>query len=551
MKLQSAAPLMLVRYLTACYSGWLRATAAALLLYPLFACGDSTAPEPPLPPVGAVVLEASNTELGVGDVVQVMATVLDTSGVVLQGRAVTWSSSDALVASVTASGLATAVGPGSATLTATSGGVSGQLTFTVQLGECRSAVTQPTTPGQTHDDSLSSFECVLLEGPFADGWQFTVTEQTGILFSMTSSDFDAFLLVTDPEVTVAVAFDDDSGEGHDAQFFHQFDPGTYIVWATSATRTGTGAYRLTSEIIEVASCDTPVGSIGPGDSTTGSLSFSSCLRNGAISDPWSLTVSEGERLGIELASSDFDTVLEITDGAGQTVAFDDDGGQGTNSLIVRDFVAGDYTVWVTSFGGGRTGNYSLSVAVTPVLPGVLFAQPPENVGINYGAAHYADDFTLSGGATIEEFWWWGSTGANTTTAIRLFADNGNGAPALEPFWEVLNPDVQSTATTIAPRGPGPVYLNQATLSNVPALQAGTRYYVSISGPDTWLSSTAFGVEWWSRAQETDPWSNASSTNPNNLSFRLIGLPESHSASQVLTMEKPAPGWMRVLGGLLP
>lgn len=125
---------------------------------------------------------------------------------------------------------------------------------------CRSEVTRPTTPGQTHDDSLMSSDCVLLEGPYADGWEFTLAEPTAIVFTMTSSVFDAVLLVTDPQLDF-LAFDDDSGGGTDARIFYQFDSGTYIVWATSFASGVTGMYRLTSEIVEVASCDVPVGSI--------------------------------------------------------------------------------------------------------------------------------------------------------------------------------------------------------------------------------------------------------------------------------------------------
>jgi hypothetical protein len=516
--------------LTFCYATRLRrrnrlivAIWALLLAVPLFACSDGTSPEPAPPPVGAVALGASRTELQIGEVMQLIATVLDTSGVVLQGRSVTWSSSDPQVLSVTGGGLVSAVSPGLATVRATSGGISGTLSITVLSGACRADITRPITPGQTHDDSLAPYDCVLLEEPFADGWEFTLTEQTSIVFTMRSSQFDALLLVTDPAITVGFAFDDDGGGGTDARLFHTFDPGTYILWATSVRSGSTGTYRLTSQVVEVASCDTPVGSIGPNTSVTDSLSFTDCARNGTISDPWSLSLATNARLAIGLSSSDFDPLLEVTDGSGRRVAINDDGGEGFNSLITADFAAGEYTVWVTSFGGSLTGRYSLTVSEP--LPRGLFRQAPENIGINYGAPHYADDFTLAESATIREFRWWGSDGSNTTSAVRLFADNGNGAPEVHPFFEVLNPAIESFATNVAPRGPGPVFQNRATLSDLPVLEAGTRYYISISGPHSWLSSTAPGSEWWSRSQETDAWRNASATNPNNLSFELIGTSE--------------------------
>ncbi len=167
--------------------------------------------------------------------------------------------------------------------------------------------------------------------------------------------------------------------------------------------------------------------------------------------------------------------------------------------------------------------HSVNHEFTPSTTGQLFVQPPQDAGVNYGAPHYADDFTLNNSTTIEEFRWWGADGSKSTTAIRIFADDGSGAPERNPLFEVLNPTVlTSLATNVVPRvSTLPVFENRATLSNVPVLLEGTRYYISISGPRFWLSSTAPGSEWWSRAAESDAWSNAAARNPNNLAFELF------------------------------
>jgi hypothetical protein len=347
---------------------------------------------------------------------------------------------------------------------------------------------------------------------------------------MTSSVFDAVLLVTDPALTTLFALDDDSGGGTNASLFYSFEAGAYIVWATSFKSGSTGAYRLTSEMVEVESCDTPVGSVALNESVTDSLSLTSCRRNGAISDPWLLSLSADARLSIALTSPDFDTMLEVTDSTGQTVATDDDGLDGTNSLVIADFGAGEYTVWVTSYGGGEVGAYSL--AVSEVVSEELFLQPPEDNGVNYGSPQWADDFVLNEAATLQELRWWGSDGDGTTATVRLFADNGIGAPQIFPFYEVLNPVVQSTPTDVVPRGLGPVYENRVAFSSEPLLHAGIRYYVSISGPGSWLSSTAPGSEWWSRSQDSEAWRNAAATNPNNLAFQLFGVAPGIPTSEV-------------------
>jgi len=67
----------------------------------------------------------------VGQTVQLTATPKDASGNPLSGRAVTWSSSDTTVATVSRTGFVTAKGAGTATITATSEGKSGTATITV------------------------------------------------------------------------------------------------------------------------------------------------------------------------------------------------------------------------------------------------------------------------------------------------------------------------------------------------------------------------------------------------------------------------------------
>lgn len=160
----------------------------------------------------------------------------------------------------------------------------------------------------------------------------------------------------------------------------------------------------------------------------------------------------------------------------------------------------------------------------PAVPEAVFAQPPQDQGVNYVGSHYADDFTLPASTTISEFRWWGGDGSSTG-AIRIFADDGSGSPAATPLFEVLNPTVVAdSAASVVPRvATIPVFENRATLSNVPTLTAGTRYYVSISILGFWLSSNAPGTEWWWRTGAADPWTNASSTNPNNLAFELLGV----------------------------
>src|SRR3989475_9643098 len=76
-------------------------------------------------PVASVTVSPASVNILVGATVQLTATLKDSAGHVLSGRTVSWTSGDPVVATVSASGLVTGLTVGTATITATSEGVSG------------------------------------------------------------------------------------------------------------------------------------------------------------------------------------------------------------------------------------------------------------------------------------------------------------------------------------------------------------------------------------------------------------------------------------------
>ncbi len=82
-------------------------------------------------PVTSVAVSPRTGALIVGQTLQFSATTAAAGGQTLTDRAVTWTSSAAGIASVSSTGLVTAIAPGNATITATSEGVSGTATVTV------------------------------------------------------------------------------------------------------------------------------------------------------------------------------------------------------------------------------------------------------------------------------------------------------------------------------------------------------------------------------------------------------------------------------------
>ena len=82
-------------------------------------------------PVATVTVTPAVASILVGVTLQLTATLRDSAGNLLTGRSVTWATSDAALAAVSATGLVTGGAAGLATITATSGGKSGTAAITV------------------------------------------------------------------------------------------------------------------------------------------------------------------------------------------------------------------------------------------------------------------------------------------------------------------------------------------------------------------------------------------------------------------------------------
>jgi uncharacterized protein YjdB len=80
----------------------------------------------------------------VGVSAPLQAQTLDADGIVLSGRAIVWTSSNPAVATVSANGTVSGVAAGAATVTASSGGRSGQAAVTVTLPPVQTVVVTPT-----------------------------------------------------------------------------------------------------------------------------------------------------------------------------------------------------------------------------------------------------------------------------------------------------------------------------------------------------------------------------------------------------------------------
>ncbi|HEY3011153.1 MAG TPA: Ig-like domain-containing protein [Gemmatimonadales bacterium] len=104
-----------------------------LALFGITACGggDDGGSNAPPAPVASVTIIPSTLPLTVGETQQLTAVLRNAAGTELTGRTVTWTTSDATVATVSTSGLVSALSTGSATIEASSEGQTGTAAVTV------------------------------------------------------------------------------------------------------------------------------------------------------------------------------------------------------------------------------------------------------------------------------------------------------------------------------------------------------------------------------------------------------------------------------------
>ncbi|MDQ2767227.1 MAG: Ig-like domain-containing protein, partial [Gemmatimonadota bacterium] len=116
-----------------------------------------------LPPANAVIVSPSTVALLVTQQQQLTGTVTDAAGQPLSGQTITWQSNNTAVATVSSTGLVTAVLPGAAIITGTSGAVSGVANVTVSLVPVRRVTVTPDALTFTQGDAGTQLVVALLD----------------------------------------------------------------------------------------------------------------------------------------------------------------------------------------------------------------------------------------------------------------------------------------------------------------------------------------------------------------------------------------------------
>lgn len=185
-----------------------------------------------------------------------------------------------------------------------------------------------------------------------DGETFSLEiEESGLyIVAMDSQSFDTYLELSGNGVNME---DDDGGEGTNSRLQAVLDPGSYEITTRSYSGSGAAGLFNLSVASESLPGDGTLRSDGPveaGETVSGLLQGNSA--------EYTLTVEETGLYSFAAESESFDTTIQV-EGNDMSLS-DDDGGNGTNSLLEAPLEAGEYRVRVESYGNG-SGLFTLDV----------------------------------------------------------------------------------------------------------------------------------------------------------------------------------------------
>ena len=267
---------------------------------------------------------------------------------------------------------------------------------------------------------LASGDGTLSSGEFVDAWTLNARAGETYTVRLNSSDFDPYLMVRGPGDLREDNDDDASVRGSNASRITFTAPtsGVVTVSATSYRPGESGAYQLSMEGGSGAAPSRPQAPVATqaalrvGETRQGRLaSGARTLPSGEYVNDFAFEGRRGQQLDLRLNSTDFDPYVQISGPDGFSRFNDDSEEGGVNSRLLVTLPAdGRYVISATSFQGGESGAYTLSVAdganyqpAAPATPGVQPAAQTADmtIGQTVSGVLQAGDQTFDTGEYVD------------------------------------------------------------------------------------------------------------------------------------------------------
>jgi hypothetical protein len=233
------------------------------------------------------------------------------------------------------------------------------------------------------EGELSDSDPTVLGSP-AQAWAFEGTAGQSRTVDLESDDFDPYLMIEGPGLEEWLFDDDGAGRCNSRVTIEFPQTGVYRVVA-STLGSGTGAYRLVAteepgprsdeSCVPPTSDDAPeydveavrvVGSLAWEETREGSLTGDEPEYGDRLMQAWTLEGQAGERIAIEMRSSDFDSYLYLAGPGFDDPTYNDDGAGNLNSRLCVELPAdGSYRVLAGPYSGGEAGQlYTITASRT-------------------------------------------------------------------------------------------------------------------------------------------------------------------------------------------
>lgn len=322
------------------------ALAFALMSALLSACGGDSKTDPgdptgPTGPTGvtvaSVTVEGLTAPLALGATAQLTARVTGSNGQQLTDRTVSWSSSDVAVATVSNTGLLTAVRGGTATITATVESRSGSITATVNNPVPTVTAITPTT--------------------------LEIGQGANLIVSGTNFVPGASIRVNGNAVTTNFV----SSSSLTATLAPQGTAGTLAISVANPTPGGGASGSINLTITNPPPAGPCTQSITLGQNLfsqpqSGVLTNTDCqLSSGAYTDIYRIQLTFPLTLRVVMTSTAVDSYLRITDATGRVLIENDNSAGNRNARIDATFSAGTFFIQTTTRNPNEFGPYTLTV----------------------------------------------------------------------------------------------------------------------------------------------------------------------------------------------
>lgn len=218
--------------------------------------------------------------------------------------------------------------------------------------------------GARDEGRLGAASPIVEDGRPADVWLLDGSAGERVSIVMESVEFDAFLYLLGPGIDGSLS-DDDGAGNLDARLEATLPAdGQYIVVATTITRDARGAYSIrVEEPIDIGALPTDGRQISIGEVRGDVLSHGDpVLLEGRRGQVWVLAGSAGQRVTIDMLSSEFDAYLYLVGPGLDEPLFDDDGAGDLDARITATLPEdGSYRIVASALDAEQTGSFTLRV----------------------------------------------------------------------------------------------------------------------------------------------------------------------------------------------